>query len=140
MRRFLRPIAKRSQYSAFAGVFLVFLTLLGLWIIGANQGTPLTVPAVNAQSPSPSGVQPIPLTGFWWTDSFGWISLNCQNDWNGSGVIALPDENRCAQGNYAVVLDFNTENRSGELHGRAWSPNLGFICGGRDCEGPPPGN
>lgn len=133
MRRFLSIIPTRSPYLPYAGILFGFLLVLTLWIAGLSGILPFTPRAAHAQS------EPISLSGFWWSDSFGWISLNCQNDWNGSGIIALPDENRCAQGSYAVVLDFDSVEHSGELHGHAWSPNLGFICVGRDCPGTPPG-
>ncbi len=133
MRRFLSTITTRSPYLPYAGILFGFLLIFALWIAGPRSIPHLLVSSAHAQS------EPIPLSGFWWSDSFGWVSLNCQNDWNGSGIIALPDENRCAQGDYSVVLDFDTVEHSGELHGRAWSPNAGFICVGRDCPGTPPG-
>lgn len=61
--------------------------------------------------------------GFWWSDSFGWISLNCRNDWNGDGE---PPEDRCGEGQYGV--DFVWRGLDGTIGGTAWSPNLGIIC------------
>lgn len=62
------------------------------------------------------------VTGFWWSDTFGWISLNCLNDWNGDGAL----EPRCTQGNYGVNVIW--EGLVGTLRGTAWSPNFGLIC------------
>lgn len=115
------------------GVILVFVAAWGVWMtVREDALSPSGVAIVRAQS---AGVlQPQPLTGFWWTDGFGWISMNCRNDWNGDDLIALPMEDRCAtQGAYGVQLQFDPIARAGELSGRAWSPNAGVMCIGRTC-------
>lgn len=79
----------------------------------------------RAQSEAPNG------RGFLWSDTAGWISLNCMNDWQGNGVI----ENRCdgPEGDYGVIVDVNNTTLIGNISGHAWSPNLGLICFGTTC-------
>lgn len=76
-------------------------------------------------------------TGFFWSDTFGWISVNCSNDWDNSGALTV-EENRCgaAGGDYRVEV--STLGRSGELTGFAWSPNFGLVCFGETCTGSTP--
>src|SRR6056297_4122869 len=44
--------------------------------------------------------------GWGWGFNFGWISLNCLNDYNGDGKITLasPNENYCTSGAYGVNI------------------------------------
>ncbi len=76
-------------------------------------------------------------SGFFWSDTFGWFSANCQNDWNGDGSIAA-DENRCAGSGSVYGIEVDTLGRGGTLSGFAWSPNLGLVCFGSDCSGATP--
>ncbi|KKU73984.1 MAG: hypothetical protein UX98_C0002G0014 [Parcubacteria group bacterium GW2011_GWA2_47_26] len=79
--------------------------------------------------------------GFAWTDTFGWISLNCINYWSGGSL-----ESRCADAggqNYGVRLEGGSDcgiYPYNCLRGFAWSPNAGWICFGKDCPGDPPGS
>lgn len=54
--------------------------------------------------------QTIALTGYAWSDTIGWISLNCSNT------------SSCGTSNYAVSVATN-----GDLTGYAWSDNIGWI-------------
>ena len=123
----------RSQYFRIYGFFAV-LTLLvltaGVWIGSARA----------QESASSAPPQTVALGGFLWSDTFGWISLNCVNDWNNNGIVALPAEDHCreTQGRYGVTVTFS--GVTGELQGFAWSPHLGMVCFGRSCDsGNPPG-
>ncbi len=62
-----------------------------------------------------------PLYGYAWSDSAGWISMNCDN----SGANAGYQINTCAGsgGIYGVTLDTTT----GEMRGLGWSDNIGWI-------------
>lgn len=51
-----------------------------------------------------------PITGYAWSDTIGWIDLNCSND------------NSCGTNNYGLTVD-----SSGNLSGYAWSDNIGWI-------------
>lgn len=44
--------------------------------------------------------------GWAWGPNFGWIGMNCLNDYNGDGRITLssPDENHCASGSFGVNI------------------------------------
>lgn len=121
---------KRSPYFRIYGIFGVLLLTAGVWIGSLAQAQ---------EEPSPAaGVPPVTLGGFLWTDTFGWISLNCINDWNNNGIVALPAEERCTEagGRYAASVRFS--GFSGELQGYAWSPHLGLICFGSTCAGDAP--
>lgn len=61
------------------------------------------------------------MTGWGWTDTFGWISLNCINVYAGENEAQLISH--CDNGNYAVNLDIET----GIMDGFAWSTNIGWI-------------
>lgn len=50
------------------------------------------------------------LYGYAWSDTIGWISLNCTNT------------DSCETTNYAMNIDAN-----GQLYGHAWSDNVGWI-------------
>ena len=50
------------------------------------------------------------LTGFAWSSTIGWISLNCKND------------NNCANSDYKVTI-----NADRTVTGWAWSSNIGWI-------------
>ena len=76
--------------------------------------------------------------GFLWTNNFGWISLNCVNDWNNDGE----DESQCngPGGHYGVNIHFDKDTEDnflgpGEMYGYGWSPYLGVICFGKTCDG-----
>jgi hypothetical protein len=60
------------------------------------------------------------VTGFAWSDSAGWISMNCNNETlpNGNGI-----PNTCSTVDYGVTLD----PTSGAMSGYAWSTNLGWM-------------
>lgn len=51
-----------------------------------------------------------PLMGWVWSDTVGWVSLNCSND------------NTCGISNYALSID-----GSGDISGYAWSEYVGWI-------------
>lgn len=51
-----------------------------------------------------------PVTGYLWSDTIGWISMNCSNT------------STCATSNYSVAID-----TSGNLSGYAWSDNVGWV-------------
>jgi len=53
----------------------------------------------------------IPITGWLWSDNFGWISTNCSNT------------NSCGTVNYGMAIDPS----SGELSGDGWSDNIGWV-------------
>lgn len=114
MIRFLRLTAMRTRY--FLRYGLLGLALVGLFVI----------PTAKA-GPSDNG------SGFLWSPNFGWISLNCFNDWNGDGTIQSDTETQCSGpgGNYGVTL--SVAGIAGTLTGYAWSPNLGLVCFGDTC-------
>jgi|GEM_PF-2236818 len=70
----------------------------------------------------------ISFSGYAWSDTIGWISLNCSNT------------NSCGSSNYKVVMD-----PEGVFSGYAWSESIGWIsfngsdvagCPGAVCDGP----
>ena len=56
------------------------------------------------------------LSGWAWSENFGWISFNCSTGGSDGGNI-------CASSNYKVTVNQTT----GEFDGYAWSQNLGWI-------------
>ena len=74
--------------------------------------------------------------GWAWSDNIGWVSFNCENDYNANSTIG-PDhidelEDKCTGHDYGVNIDSLT----GDLSGYAWSDNIGWISfniGDTDC-------
>jgi hypothetical protein len=67
------------------------------------------------------------VTGWGWSGTIGWISLNCTNDAT------------CATADYGLAID-NTPGfpDRGDLTGWAWSETMGWICFGTTCTGTTP--
>lgn len=61
------------------------------------------------------------MSGWAWTENYGWISLNCDNTGDCSPA-------------YDVVVD-----GAGNVTGWGWSSNVGWICFGATCSGHVPG-
>ncbi|MBL7022269.1 hypothetical protein ISR92_03070 [Patescibacteria group bacterium] len=61
------------------------------------------------------------ITGWGWTDTFGWISLNCINVYAGENDGHITDAH-CSN-SYGVSIDEDT----GDISGRAWSTNIGWV-------------
>lgn len=59
------------------------------------------------------------LAGWFWTDNYGWISLNSEN----IGLTELAPSKP-----YKLVVDNN------EIYGWGWSSNVGWICFGKTCD------
>ncbi len=89
-------LSKRAS-SRFLSFSLLVVLVLGLFSVPAGRS--------NATPP------PSDLTGYAWSDTIGWISLNCANTAS------------CATSSYKVTLD----NTSNNLTGYAWSDNIGWI-------------
>ncbi|HTK04319.1 MAG TPA: hypothetical protein VL500_01950 [Candidatus Eisenbacteria bacterium] len=67
------------------------------------------------------------VTGWAWSGSIGWISMNCTN--NAS----------CGTVNFGVTIDDKPGfGDRGDLKGYAWSETLGWICFGLTCSGTTP--
>lgn len=111
------------------GVFALLFLVLGVWIVARGPAR------AQLGAPIPNG------TGFLWTDTFGWISLNCNNDWNRDGNI-VANEDTCgdpATGLYGLIVSVDN-SLSGTITGRAWSPHLGWVCFGETCGVGPDGS
>ena len=61
--------------------------------------------------------------GWAWSDDYGWISLNCANDFNPS--LAGVQAQCLAQGGYDYKVTINVND--GAFHGWAWNDILGWI-------------
>lgn len=82
--------------------------LAGLGIIAlAILVRPSSSEAVVAPPPPSSGG---PITGWAWSDTIGWVDLNCSND------------NTCSTSNYGLTV-----GSDGTLSGYAWSDNVGWV-------------
>lgn len=67
------------------------------------------------------------VTGWAWSGSIGWVSMNCTNTAS------------CGTVNYGVTInDSTTCGDCGDLVGWAWSETLGWICFGTTCGGTAP--
>lgn len=107
---------------------MLLIVVAGIGVYSRSNLTPYRVSpyfqVALAQTARPNG------SGFLWTDTGGWISMNCRNDWDGDGEV----EDRCAaQGTYGVSVEIDDVTLDGMLSGYAWSPNLGLICFGETC-------
>ena len=136
MSRFLHKSLKRSpapkltrwhgasRFWGIRGVFALVFLILGVWMALVARG------GAQAQL-APNG------TGFLWTDTFGWISMNCVNNWQGNNN----NTNECngPAGSYGVTVAVNPVNLEGVITGRAWSPHLGWVCFGSTCGAGPNG-
>jgi len=60
--------------------------------------------------PQPAASQTSTITGYAWSDTIGWISLNCS------------DPGTCGTSNYGLSID-----GSNNITGYAWSENIGWI-------------
>lgn len=60
------------------------------------------------------------LSGWLWTTNYGWVSLNCGNTNDTSGV--------CSRSDYKVTVD-----SSNSVSGWGWSENFGWMCFGETC-------
>lgn len=125
MRRFLESMQKRSQFSRIHGIFVllffIFVIAGGAYLAGYTQ-----ILNVRAQTPGPNG------RGFLWTDTFGWISMNCTNDWDRDVATAPTECTTGPGGNYGVTVSVS-EVLMGEITGHGWSPNAGLVCFGSTC-------
>ena len=65
------------------------------------------------------------VTGWAWSDTTGWISMNCTNE---------NDDTDCATSDYGVDIDTTT----GDVSGTAWSQHAGWISFDRIQTGNPP--
>lgn len=134
MRRFLNFRMRGSRFLDVYGVFGLCILVLTAGFIGyravKNKIAAIIVPALASTADN--------ATGFLWTDTFGWISVNCSNDWNGDGTVVHPAEDLCggAGENYGVNVE--TLGTAGSISGYGWSPNAGLICFGSQCAGPAP--
>jgi hypothetical protein len=83
-------------------IVAVFLCILFVIIAGLFS-LPHTAASASARS----------ITGYAWSDTIGWISLNCSTDANGCSTPA---------GNWGLSVD-----ASNNITGYAWSDNVGWI-------------
>ena len=90
----------RKIIFVFLGLSALTIGLLILWLI-------IKVPPQLARA---AGVG-APLRNWAWTDTVGWVSMNCRNN------------NACDTSDYNVGVD----ETSGKLDGYAWSDNVGWI-------------
>ncbi|MDP3244908.1 MAG: MopE-related protein [bacterium] len=65
--------------------------------------------------------------GFAWSDTIGRVSFNCNNDFDGDGVVET-GESQCAISSYGVNI-----NSDQSLSGFAWSDSVGWVCFGVNC-------
>ena len=89
----------QRAYSLSLG-FILFVLLVGAFLY--RPFTPLILPADAATTA---------LNGYVWSDTIGWISMNCTN----TGT--------CGTLPYAVTIDTSTKL----LSGYAWSDNIGWV-------------
>ena len=106
----------RLPLSAIAMVFLAFAFLCFHGSVKNTQG----------MGDYSSGVANV--TGFAWSSTFGWISMNCNNP----GKF-----NTCASANYGVNINQTSESNPYNFSGHAWSPNAGWISFTYDSIRPP---
>lgn len=95
----------------------VRLFLVALLAMGFFAYSPMAVHAATTDN----------VTGWAWSGSIGWISLNCTN------------LDTCATSNYGVTLDDKPgDSGTAIMSGYAWSETVGWICFGSTCTGNTP--
>lgn len=85
--------------SALRIVSLVSVLLVSVLFIAAGDPRPVLSQGVG-----------VPITGYAWSDTIGWLDLNCSNS------------NTCADNNFGLAIATD-----GTLSGYAWSENIGWI-------------
>lgn len=97
----------------YAGRQTLMLVLIGAALV-----------AVLSVLPRSTFSNTVSLTGYAWSDTTGWMSLNCSNT------------SSCGTSNYGLVVGSN-----GDITGYAWSDNIGWIqFGGLDTNTMPSGS
>lgn len=128
----MKRLFNKSRILGIKGIFVLSFLLIGLWISAQmwmiNDSVNVTYIVQAADTDNGSG--------FLWSDNFGWISMNCINEWDGDTSNGLEDECGAEQGNYGVSV--NVMGMRGEISGYSWSPHMGLICFGTTCTGAPP--
>ncbi len=108
-------IMKLNAISALSRKILLAIMSLGLFL--------LMVTMAQAQTP-PDNIPTagVELDGYMWSDTIGWISMNCKTGSPTGGDI-------CATSNYSVkILGTNSgSSTTGDLLGYAWSDNIGWV-------------
>ena len=79
---------------------------IGMGLIGAG----MVVFAFLISPKSALSSSGTPITGYAWSDTIGWISMNCDNT------------DSCASNDYSISIGSN-----GTLSGYAWSDNVGWV-------------
>lgn len=98
------------------GISLSFLSFIFLF-------SRLSQPAVAQFNPDQYGN----VHGFAWSDTIGRVSFNCNNDFDGDGVVEA-GESQCGVSPYAVNIGADEA-----LSGFAWSYSVGWVCFGSTC-------
>ena len=60
------------------------------------------------------------VSGYLWSSTIGWISLNCNQGSSTGG-------NSCGSSSYSVNVTPNSATKTGLFSGYAWSPNIGWV-------------
>jgi len=94
---------------------LTIAILAVIILIAGAMGVVFVLPSFLAQAQT--AVAEYEMSGWAWTENYGWISLNCDN------------RDTCGDVQYEVVTD--GEN----VTGWGWSSNVGWICFGTTCQG-----
>ncbi|MCX6784731.1 MAG: PKD domain-containing protein, partial [Candidatus Komeilibacteria bacterium] len=68
------------------------------------------------------------VNGWGWSPNWGWLSLNCENIYNGITAV-LCKRNGQGRANYGLEID----DADYSLNGYAWSDSLGWVCFGKTC-------
>lgn len=98
---------KKSGHPFF--ISIIFVILIGWMFFGWPQIFHFP-PEIQQASAATT-----PITGHAWSDTIGWISMNC--------IDGGPTGNNiCASSNYGLSVD-----ASGNITGYAWSDNLGWV-------------
>ena len=98
--------------------YIFFFLLAGFFLLSGDFNKNNLARAGNGEN----------VTGFAWSENFGWISFNskdCDIDGNGTVTAGENPPDGCLLGvipNYGVDIDTN-----GDFSGFAWSSNLGWI-------------
>ena len=123
-------MTKFARWYYTASFITVLILLVGAGVVWRSY-------TVQALVLAPGDVNNV--VGWAWSGNSGWISLNSKNcdDLNSVSDTDVDPCNTVGV-DYGLRLTVNNDGTGGDITGNAWSENLGWICFGTNCSGPPP--
>lgn len=116
----------KKGYKVFLALCSIFVVSIGLLFFLYRLNFDFDNQSVLKGLPMVEATASDNVYGWAWGPNFGWLGLNCLNDFDGDGKITLssPDENHCSSGAYGVNIGgggvFDDDSY-------AWSDHTGWM-------------